>query len=86
MLLAGLVFIKLQAIGNRGRDRIPSAIHQIDSPLWKTEVDRVHILQSAETVQYHYQQMIQVPHTFKTLHPSTMHSYVCYKHIPQYRN
>lgn len=79
MLLTSLVLIKLQATGNKGRDVLPFAVHQIVSPLWKTEVDQVHILQSAETVQYHHQQTIQKPHDPKALHPLTKHSYACYK-------
>ena len=79
MLLTSLVFIKLQATGNKERDVLPFAVHQIVSPLWKTEVDQVHILQSAETVQYHHQQTIQMPHDPKALHPLTKHSYACYK-------
>lgn len=58
---------------------LPSAVHQIVSPRWKTEVDQVHILQSAETVKYHHQQTIQMPHDPKALHPSTKHSCACYK-------
>ena len=40
-------------IENQERDALPSAAHQIVSPLWKTEVDQVHILQSAGTTKYH---------------------------------
>ena len=40
-------------IENQERDALPSAAHQIVSPLWKTEVDQVHILQSAGTIKYH---------------------------------